>query len=405
MPRGRGARRGNRGARTRGAGRDEDANRRGAARGENENRRGAGRGGNVNRRAAGLGQNEDRPGAARPAGPRLRGRSRSPLRQRPAPRDSSPPTLHRRTPDSSEPSSDEEQPNEQQQQPQPHPPPEDSIQTRLDSINARLDSFIPLLSNAPAQPLIALPGQSVPSAALGAPPASEVAATEQIQQRIVQGAMPGEIQPQTKFLGSTIDNDLRVKIKQAAFIDLPLLKKSSYESKEGSTTKLKQPKNFEEWLELFLIFATIRTTYFPQDAPHLFTYITPIKDLSRKQQGLVWRDYDVEFRRLKSVDSTLSWLKIDTDVLFTIPTHPDQPPPTQSQSKLNPPPPRQPFPASGGPPPTDACLPFYFGGWCSTIRSCTNKHLCANCGNKGHSFHNCYALKKSSRSTSIATSD
>ena len=81
---------------------------------------------NENRRAAGLGQNEDRPGAARPAGTRLRGRSRSPLCQRPAPRDPSPPTLHRRTPDSSELSSDEEQPNEQQQQPQPHPPPEDS---------------------------------------------------------------------------------------------------------------------------------------------------------------------------------------------------------------------------------------------------------------------------------------
>ena len=102
MPRGRGARRGNRGARTRGAGRDEDANLRRAARGENENGRGAGRG-----------RNEDRPGAARPAGPRLRGRSRSPLRQRPVSRDPSPPTLHRRTPDSSEPSSDEEQPNKQ----------------------------------------------------------------------------------------------------------------------------------------------------------------------------------------------------------------------------------------------------------------------------------------------------
>ena len=60
MPRGRGAR---------------------AARGENEIRRGAGRGGNVNRRGAGHGRNEDRPGAARPAGPRLRGRSRSSLRQ------------------------------------------------------------------------------------------------------------------------------------------------------------------------------------------------------------------------------------------------------------------------------------------------------------------------------------
>ena len=385
MPR-RGARRGNRGARTRGAGRVEDANPRRAARGENENGRGAGR-----RR------NEDRPGVARPAGARLRGRSRSPVR-RPAPREPSPPTLHRRTPDSSEPSSDEEQPNKQQQ-PQPHPPPEESIQTRLDSINAQLDSFIPLLSNAPAQPLIALPGQSAPSAALGAPPASEAAATDPIQQMIVQGAMPGEIQPQTKFLGSTIDNDLRDKIKKAAFIDLPLLKKSSYEIREGSTTKLKQPKNFEEWLELFLIFATIRTTYFPQDAPHLFTYITRIRDLSKKQQGLVWRDYDLEFRRLKSVDSTLSWLKIDTDVLFTIPTHPDQPPPTQNVNKFNPPPPRQPFPSAGGSPPTDACLPFYFGGWCSTIRSCTNKHICANCGNKGHSYHNCYALKNSSRSS------
>ena len=391
MPRGRGARRGNRGACTRGAGR-----------GENVNRRGAGRGGN-----------EDRPGAARPAGPRLRGRSRSSIRQRPAPRDPSPPALHRRTPDTSGTSLDEEESN-QQHQPQPHPPLEDSIHTRLDSINARLDSFIPLLSNAPARPRNQLPGQNVPSAALRAPPASEVATTDQVQQMILQGAMPGELHPLTKFLGSTIDQDLRKKIKQAAFIDLPLLKKSSYEIKQGTTSKLRQPNNFDEWLELFLIFATIRATYFPQDAPHLFTYITRIRDLSRKQEGLVWRDYDVEFRQLKAVDTALSWLKIDTDVLFTIPTHPNQPPPTQNQTRLNPPAPRQPFPASGGSPPTDVCLPFYYGGWCSIIHSCTNRHICANCGNEGHSYHNCREILDIpeihqdtviTSSTSIATLD
>ena len=383
MPRGRRATHGNRRARTRGAGRRE-----------NENRRGAGRG-----------RNEDRPGVARPAGPHLRGRSRSPIRQRPAPRDPSPPVLHRRTSDASGTSSDEEEPN-QQHQPQPHPPPEDSIHTRLDSINARLDSFIPLLFNAPARPRNQLPGQSAPSAALGAPPASEVAVTDQIQQMILQGAMPGELQPQTKFLGSTIDEVLREKIKQVAFIDLPLLKKSSYQIKQGSTSKLRQPNNSDEWLELFLIFATIRTTYFPQDAPHLFTYIGRIRDLSRKQEGLVWL--------LKAVDTAISWLKIDTNVLFTIPTHPNQPPPTQNQTRLSPPAPRQPFPASGGLPPTDACLPFCYGGWCSIIHSCTNIHICANCGNEGHSYHNCYEILDIpeihqdtviSSSTSIATSD
>ena len=220
----------------------------------------------MNRRGAGRGGNEDRPGAARPAGPRLRGRSRSPIRQRPAPRDPSPPALHRRTPDTSGTSLDEEEPN-QQHQPQPHQPPEDSIHTRLDSITAQLDSFIPLLSNAPARPRYQLPGQSVPSAALGAPPASEVAATDQVQQMILQGAMPGELQPLTKFLGSIIDEDLRKRIKQAAFIDLPLLKKSSYEIKQGNTSNLRQPNNFDEWRELFLICATIKSYILPSGCP------------------------------------------------------------------------------------------------------------------------------------------
>ena len=56
----------------------------------------------------------------------------------------------------------------------------------------------------------------------------------------------------------------------------------------------------------------------PQEAPHLFTYIG-IRDLSIK----LWRDYDREFRQIKAVDPNLSYLKIDTDILYNIlPIHP-----------------------------------------------------------------------------------
>ena len=133
----------------------------------------------------------------------------------------------------------------------------------------------------------------------------------------------------------------------------------------------------------------------PQEAPHLFTYIGRIRDLSIKETGTVWRDYDREFRQIKAVDPNLSYLKIDTDILYNIL-------PPRSTQLINSPShtntPRLPFPASRGSPPANTCLPFYYGGWCSNIRECRKRHACAHCSKIGHSYQSCYQLPQQPKS-------
>ena len=93
--------------------------------------------------------------AGRTRGARQRSRSPAPQPARP-PRhrrriaevlDNEPPVLHRRTPESSSPSSldDERGP----QMPKPTVPPADEVHARLDHLNACLDSIIPLLGTKP----------------------------------------------------------------------------------------------------------------------------------------------------------------------------------------------------------------------------------------------------------------
>ena len=319
----------------------------------------------------------------RTRGARQRPRSPDPQPARPCRRrrriaevpDNEPPVLHRRTPESSSPSSSDDESGPQT--PKPAAPPADEVQARLDHLNARLDSIIPLLGTQPPLQHASLgTNQGLLTQTTGVPAAAAGAPTmDPIHQMIFQGAtvQPGE---QTKLLGTTTDPDLRDKIKAGKFIELPALKKSHYEIRESNAIKLNQPLSFGDWLELFLIYATIRSNAVPQEAPHLFTYIGRIRDLSIKETGTVWRDYDREFRQIKAVDPNLSYLKIDTDILYNIL-------PPRSTQLINPPShtntPRLPFLASRGSPPANTCLPFYYGGWCSNIRECRKRHACAHC--------------------------
>ena len=368
---------------------------RGRQRGRGRARAARGRGNPVN-------VNNQEQEAGRTRGARQRSRFPAPQPARPPRRrrriaevpDNEPPVLHRRTPESSSPSSSDDECGPQT--PKPTVPPADEVHARLDHLNARLDSIIPLLGTQPplqhsslgtSQGLLTQTA-GVPAAAAGAP------TMDPVHQMIVQGAtvQPGE---QTKLLGTTIDPDLRDKIKAGKFIELPALKKSHYEIRESNTIKLNQPRSFGDWLELFLIYATIRSNAVPQEAPHLFTYIGRIRDLSLKETGTVWRDYDREFRQIKAVDHNLSYLKIDMDILYNIlPPRSTQPikPPSHTNT------PRHPFPVSRGAPLPNTCLPFYYGGWCSNIRECRKRHICAHCSKIGHNYQNCYQLPQQPKS-------
>ena len=108
----------------------------------------------------------------------IRQRSRSPAPQ-PARRrrvaevlDDNPPVLHRRTPASSSPSSSDDERGPQM--PKPTVPPADEVNARLDHLNARLDSIIPLLVTQPTLPHSSLGTSQVPAAAAGAPPRDPV---------------------------------------------------------------------------------------------------------------------------------------------------------------------------------------------------------------------------------------
>ena len=170
----------------------------------------------------------------RTRGARQRPRSPDPQPARPRPRrrriaevpDNEPPVLHRRTSESSSPSSSDDERGPQT--PKPAAPPADEVQARLDHLNARLDSIIPLLGTQPPLQHASLgTNQGLLTQTTGVPAAAAGAPTmDPIHQMIVQGAtvQPGE---QTKLLGTTTDPDLRDKIKAGKFIELPALKKIS----------------------------------------------------------------------------------------------------------------------------------------------------------------------------------
>ena len=201
----------------------------------------------------------------------------------------------------------------------------------------------------------------------------------------------------TRVLGATVEEDTIRKIRRFFFIELGVLSKSAPSPSAAATSQLMgcshiptappkpvQPSSFSEWLDLFLIYMTIRMGQSPAEGPALTTYVARIKELSRREPIAVWLAYDREHRKLKAVEPELSWTKVHYDLLY-----PCQPATSQEEHVI------QPFSvATGGPPPPGTCAPFYFKGWCDKISTCPQNHLCGHCKQPGHALFKCFTHKK-----------
>ncbi len=264
----------------------------------------------------------------------------------------------------------------------PPPPPPPATPAVAPPVVAPLVAATPVL----APPIVAAP---VPVAA---PVVAAPVVTDPLASTITQQATStGE---SGKFLGGTVQEDLRKTIREGSYVDLPLLNKEKYESKKGGQTKLDQPTNFLDWMDLYLMYMSIRIQLHPSEAPHLLAYLKIIKDLSQKEGGKVWLEYDRDFRKQKVSDTSMPWTDICFRLLYPLlPPRETAAPATPAATSQ--PRSQKPFQAaSGGPPPDTACNEFYFGGWCNSFKSCTKEHICGHCHQNTHSLRSCFRAPK-----------
>ena len=164
--------------------------------------------------------------------------------------------------------------------------------------------------------------------------------------------------------------------------------------------KLVQPSTYREWLELFLIYASILIEARPQEAAGLFTYIARIGELEAADHPLVWFEYDIAFRRLKAMKQDLPWQRTVMEILWPIQkrrqmeSHRSSSYSSQNTSQRS----NQPFQrASGGSPPPETCHCYYYKGFCNKIATCPYNHICGHCQRAGHPLTKCHQAKGSNQ--------
>ena len=180
------------------------------------------------------------------------------------------------------------------------------------------------------------PPKKVPSAAAGSP--EQLIGVDQASVSLALnqvlgadgGSGVGEVPFAYFVAGTTVDLKLKKKIWAREFIELGALIHKPETSTSvnmayapGSVSQLsltparpRQPANIYEWVNMFSTFASIYTHKFPQEAPHLFTYIMRVMGITRSHpSSFVWRTYDEKFRRLKQYSLSLPWHILDHHIL------------------------------------------------------------------------------------------
>ena len=81
-------------------------------------------------------------------------------------------------------------------------------------------------------------------------------------------------------------------------------------------SKPKKLTSFYEWLKAYGVFMAIYLQKFPQDGPHLATYLLRIQSLNnRRPVSYVWRSYDELFRKVRAFSPNLPWHLYNIPVL------------------------------------------------------------------------------------------
>ena len=191
-----------------------------------------------------------------------------------------------------------------------------------------------------------------------------------------------------QFLGSHLSPRLMSKICSDEFVELYDLLPSTSPSQsltiqlsDGSnpSMSISQPRSkainsIEQWTDAFLIFMSIYSSAHPDSTRPLLKYISIIRDLSRRFPGWGWRDYDLQFRRLRSVHP-LPWETVHTELWLRAAMQPALP------SNFN----RQPQPSQGtstkGPANLQSICHSFQYNTCSRPE-CKFLHICRHCSGK-----------------------
>lgn len=79
------------------------------------------------------------------------------------------------------------------------------------------------------------------------------------------------------------------------------------EDKSDEARKRSVPRSFNNWLQAFCIYASVLGEKFPSKCRGLFQHLDIILEAYRNFGGMVWFNYDENFRQKLSIHPTLKW--------------------------------------------------------------------------------------------------
>lgn len=193
------------------------------------------------------------------------------------------------------------------------------------------------------------------------------------------------------------------KIWSNQYININLLLKGSVELHElcsGGTLKVsdsgileKHPKfskekvpNLDKWTDAFVIFMSIYLKKNPQKVQELLQYMTVIRDAARKHGGLLWREYDEQFR-VRQAAYASSWAQINSDLWLKIFSGSNQ---TLNNSQLE-------LSSNQNSYSNQSTSQYrksvrtchgFNQGYCSWV-PCKFEHTCSSCGKSSHGAWSC----------------
>lgn len=126
-------------------------------------------------------------------------------------------------------------------------------------------------------------------------------------------------------LGFHLTCSTKDKIWNGEFIDLLSLLPSQKEyyshiekEKLDNNKKKTIARTFNNWLQAFVIYASVVCKRFPELSPGLFQHVDVILEAYRSFGGLAWYFYDESFRQKMAVQPSIRWGQIDVGLWLNL---------------------------------------------------------------------------------------
>lgn len=125
--------------------------------------------------------------------------------------------------------------------------------------------------------------------------------------------------PTSGSASSHLEEHLKQKIIQGKFVAFSTLlpnsrtvEKLTFNSQSGllqKTTSARKLYNFEEWLDAFTVFSSVRADAYPDEGSSLFVYLKTIKSINDRGGNFI--RYDESFRCNNRGGASIDWGRVD----------------------------------------------------------------------------------------------